>query len=86
MQNHAGSPVCDLTVEVRVGLTTVVLNDLGELRNRICIIPGKSDWIYGICPFAAIVFIVVFFIIQGKEGSRAFILVGDACEGLSDSI
>ena len=86
MQNHAASPVCDLAVEVRVGLTTVVLNDLGELRNRICIIPGKSDWIYGTCPLAAIVFIVVFIIVQSKEGSRAFIPVGDLCEGLSDGI
>jgi hypothetical protein len=59
----------------------VVLNDLGELRNHICIIPGKSDWIYGICPLAAIVFIV-----QSKEGSRAFIPVGDVCEGLFDDI
>jgi hypothetical protein len=59
MQNHAASPVCDLAIEVRVGLTTVVLNDLGVLRNRICIIPGKSDWIHRIFPLVAIVIIIV---------------------------
>jgi hypothetical protein len=86
MQNHAASPVCDLAVEVRVGLTIVVLNDLGELRNRIRIIPGKSDWIHVIYPLAAIVFVVVFIVAQSKEGSRVFIPVGEVCEGLSDDI
>jgi hypothetical protein len=58
----------------------------GQLRNHICIIPGKSDWIYGICPLTAIVFIVVFIIVQSKEGSGVFIPVGEVCKGLSDSI
>ena len=84
MQNHAASPVCDLAVEARVGLTVVVLNDLGELRNRIRIIPGKSDWIHIIYPLAAIVFIAIFIIARNKEDSGVFILVGEM--GLSDGI
>ena len=86
MQGHPASPVRDLVVEVRVGLTIVVLNDPGELRNRICIIPGKRDWIHVICSLATIVFIVAFVVVQSKESSRVFIQVGEVCEGLSDSI